>query len=277
LEIIRHKTAADFLQRARAWLEQAEAENNLILGIAARLRDDFALKIAPYYITLEEAGYIVGVAFMYPPRQLVITHMAKEALIGLADYLLTDAAPVSGVNGPQSQADLFAEHWVARTGKRQRLKMTLGIYACEKVISAARSPGRLRAATKDDEPLLMHWAEELARDAGIADESTFMKAQVPNLTAKGRLCVWENGEIVSMAGLSRETRHGFAVGLVYTPPRFRKKGYAGSCVAALTQLALDSGKRFCCLYADLANPTSNSLYRKIGYQPICDVQDSVFE
>jgi GNAT superfamily N-acetyltransferase len=190
-------SAAEFLERAGVWLEYEEAQNNLILGIGSSLKGySGAFNIPPYYITVEEGGEIVGVAFMHPPRGLITSHMPNE---------------------------------------------------------------------------------ELARDAGIADESAFTKAQIPNLTAKERLYVWENGEIVSMAGLARETPHGFAVALVYTPPRFRRKGYAGSCVAALTQRTLDSGKRFCCLYTDLANPTSNSIYQKIGYQSICDVQDYVFE
>jgi predicted GNAT family acetyltransferase len=67
------------------------------------------------------------------------------------------------------------------------------------------------------------------------------------------------------------------VNLVYTRPQLKKKGNATACVAALTQRMLDSGKRFCCLYTDLTNPTSNLIYRKIGYQPICDVQDWIFE
>jgi predicted GNAT family acetyltransferase len=65
--------------------------------------------------------------------------------------------------------------------------------------------------------------------------------------------------------------------MVYTPPHLRKQGYATSCVAALTQRMLDSGKRFCCLYTDLTNPTSNAIYQKIGYQPVCDSEDLVFE
>jgi predicted GNAT family acetyltransferase len=104
-----------------------------------------------------------------------------------------------------------------------------------------------------------------------------MQSQVPTIIKRSCLHVWENGEIVSMADLRRETAHGIAVSLVYTPPRLRNRGYATSCVAALTQRVLGSGKQFCCLYTDLANPTSNSIYQKIGYQPICDVQDWVFE
>jgi hypothetical protein len=53
--------------------------------------------------------------------------------------------------------------------------------------------------------------------------------------------------------------------------------YATFRVAALTQRVLDSGKRFCCLYTDLTNPTSNSIYQRIGYREICDVDDWIFE
>jgi len=52
----------------------------------------------------------------------------------------------------------------------------------------------------------------------------------------------------------------------------RGRGYATSCVAALTTRLLDSGKTFCCLYTDLSNPTSNSIYQRIGYRPVCDTQ-----
>jgi hypothetical protein len=58
---------------------------------------------------------------------------------------------------------------------------------------------------------------------------------------------------------------------------FLDRAGAWPCVAALTQRTVDSGKKFCCLYTDLTNPTSNSIYRKIGYRPVCDVQDWIFE
>ena len=33
---------------------------------------------------------------------------------------------------------------------------------------------------------------------------------------------------------------------------------------------LGSGYQFCMLYADLANPVSNYIYKKIGFREICD-------
>jgi len=55
---------------------------------------------------------------------------------------------------------------------------------------------------------------------------------------------------------------------VYTPPAYRRRGYASACGAALSQLILDAGRRFCFLYTDLANPTSNQIYQQIGYEHV---------
>ena len=46
--------------------------------------------------------------------------------------------------------------------------------------------------------------------------------------------------------------------------------------AAVSQLLLERGHRFCFLYTDLANPTSNSIYARIGYEPVCDSRELAF-
>jgi predicted GNAT family acetyltransferase len=60
------------------------------------------------------------------------------------------------------------------------------------------------------------------------------------------------------------------VGPVYTPPELRGRGYAGAATAAASQAALDVGVREVVLYTDLANPTSNALYQRLGYRPVED-------
>ncbi|NIA13712.1 MAG: GNAT family N-acetyltransferase [Nitrospiraceae bacterium] len=77
--------------------------------------------------------------------------------------------------------------------------------------------------------------------------------------------------------MKRPTRHGMSVTGVYTPPERRRHGYAASCVAQLSRHILDSGKRFCYLFSDRSNPTSNSIYAKVGYRPVCDVKEYHFE
>ena len=52
---------------------------------------------------------------------------------------------------------------------------------------------------------------------------------------------------------------------------------AGAVTAATSRLQLDRGRRFCFLYTDLANPTSNAIYLRIGYEPVCDSRELAFE
>ncbi len=88
--------------------------------------------------------------------------------------------------------------------------------------------------------------------------------------------VWQNQAPVSMACGKFATPNLSMIGPVYTPPEYRRQGYASSCVAALSQTLLNQGHRYCCLFTDLANPTSNHIYHEIGYQPVGDWQDYSF-
>ena len=278
MNVVSYKTAAEFLTKAGDWLEQAEAENNLILGIAAFFESYVGQpKIEPYFLMVQNAGMIVGAALMTPPRRILITSMPDPAVTLLADHLLAEQAPVPGVLGPKAEAKRFADYWTTKTGRSCRPKMSERIYMCENVILPTKLPGRLRLATRDDEALLSIWCVQFCLDARIEDETIYFKAQLPRKIADQSLFVLESDEAVSMAAIERESAHGIAISWVYTPPNLRKQGHATSCVAALTQRMLDSGKKFCCLYTDLANPTSNSIYQKIGYREICDVDDWIFE
>jgi predicted GNAT family acetyltransferase len=56
---------------------------------------------------------------------------------------------------------------------------------------------------------------------------------------------------------------------VYTPDTLRRRGYASACVGQLTRRLVDSGQE-CILYTDLGNPTSNAVYRRLGYEPVVE-------
>jgi len=277
LQVVAHNSAAGFLTRAKPWLEKAEAENNLFLGIAGFFELNPAQStLQPHFATVEDDNKIVGAALRTPPRRLLMTRMPESAVIALADHLLTAGVQLPGVLGLTDCARVFADKWRVNTGKTAHVKMSERLYACGNVIPPRWSPGSLRIATQDDESLLARWTNEFCRDANIEEDSAYLQTQVPTTIKKGWLYVWDDGEVVSMAGLGRETAHGYSVSLVYRPSHRRNRGYAISSVAALTQQMLDSGKRFCCLFTDLSNATSNSMYRKIGYRPVCDVDDWIF-
>ena len=93
----------------------------------------------------------------------------------------------------------------------------------------------------------------------------------------GGMALWVDGTPVSLAGFGGTTPNGIRIGPVYTPPESRRRGYATALVAAMTRMLLEGGRAFCFLYTDLANPTSNSIYQRIGYRQVGEADQYVFE
>ena len=83
--------------------------------------------------------------------------------------------------------------------------------------------------------------------------------------------LWLDGDTVSLTAFGGATPNGIRLGPVYTPPDKRGRGYASALVADVTASLLAGGRRFCFLFTDLANPTSNSIYQQVGYRPVTDV------
>ncbi|WP_238435514.1 MULTISPECIES: GNAT family N-acetyltransferase [unclassified Frankia] len=83
--------------------------------------------------------------------------------------------------------------------------------------------------------------------------------------------LWEvDGEPVSVAGITRPVGGMARIAPVYTPSGLRRTGYAGAVTAAVSQAALDGGTQEVLLFADLANPTSNGVYQRLGFEPVED-------
>ncbi len=277
MKVVQHQDVHQFHHRAGPWLTEAEAENNLILGICSDLASrPERFQAEPYLMSIENETGLAGAALMTPPRSLILTRAPGAAVELLAEHLIRIAAPVPGVLGPTAEANGFARRWVEKTGSPCRRGMSQRIYQCDRVELPVRGPGRLRAAVGDDLPLLAGWRRDFCREVGFGHGEDH-RLSVTNYHDDRRLFVWEHGRAVSMAAWAGETRNGQRLGMVYTPPNLRRRGYATSCVASLTQQLFDSGKTRCFLAADLANPTSNGIYRKIGYRPVCDSQTWHFD
>lgn len=90
-------------------------------------------------------------------------------------------------------------------------------------------------------------------------------------TAHGGLTLWEtDGVPVSLAGVSRRVAGTVRVANVYTPPEHRGQGYAAAVTAEVSRVAREDGAREVLLFTDLANPTSNGVYRRVGYEAVSD-------
>ncbi|GER87608.1 acetyltransferase [Dictyobacter vulcani] len=273
----------DFLAKTQQILEAQEAMNNLILGISMRLRaQPDAYPTPPFLATVEDHEELVIAACMTPPYRLILYshHPEKQttALKLLADYLHTQQITLPGCIGPSQVAEDFACIWQEQTGHAHHIATNERIYELTTVTQPATTTGRLRQATKQDYELILQWMLAFFAEAHLNEPVSEIKRTVPSRLERGDFFVWETaaGEIVCMAAKSREMSTVVNIGPVYTPPAERGKGYGTNCVAALSQHLLDSGWRACSLFTDLANPTSNSIYQKIGYRPLADMNDIIF-
>ena len=270
VQVVRYPDAAAFLTATGEFLLSAESENNLILGIAGELADRGPTPDASAYFAAGFRGpQVAGCSFSSDPDRLGITALdGDDAINALAESAGAICREVTSIGGPEPAVAPFAARFAAVTGRQALLGMRQRIHELRAVIAPARAaPGHLRPARESEAGLLTPWVGDmlsLIGDSRVAADLTRERI------GGGNLLVWEDGEPVCMVGWTGKTPNGVRVNFVYTPVALRGRGYATAAVAALSQRLLDQGNRYCCLYTDLANPTSNAIYRRIGYRPIRD-------
>jgi len=274
MEIVSQLSAAECLARVQGVLEEDEATNNLLLGLFLRLArapQENQGERRPFFAFTEHDGDIPFVMLMTPPRHLIVYGQGEhldEAIDAAVGFLLQEGISPPGVIGPREVATAFALSWQGRTGCVLNTRMEQMIYRLDRVDEIAYSPGMLIQATQEHVGLVSEWMVGFAEVTLEPVDKGHALEQAEKRISDANLYLWHDECPVSMAWKARPTRNGIVVSGVYTPPERRNRGYATSCVASLSQLLLDEGKKFCALYADLSNPTSNSIYQRIGYRPV---------
>lgn len=274
-------SGAAFLERARPFLEQREAANGALIYPAQDAAPSVgAAEQQPFFALASDHGAPVLAAVFVPGRYLLLSdspaapHRALDAIV---ESLLHSWRRPSGVLGPVGLSSAFAERWARATGIEARPGDDMLVRELTAVVASASPPGAFRRAEERDGELLTRWRCAFAEEAVRRTEDPAAATdRIVAATQNERLFVWDDGGVVSMAEALRPTRHGMAIGGVYTPRALRKHGYATACVARLSQRILDAGKRFCCLYTDASNPASNSIYEKMGYKTVCAVNSYRF-
>jgi GNAT superfamily N-acetyltransferase len=279
MNVSRVESAADFLQRAAPLLLEDEARHNLILGVAGTLRDDPSVFTEYGLWVVEDGGDAVGAALRTPPYNLVLARPREPGALDALVAAIDDDLP--GAVGALPEVEEFATAWSAKRGAKARRRMSQGVFALERVIPASAVPGAMRDADDDDRALLLEWLRafgvEALRDEEPDEERLTGFVDHRLRSSNAGLVLWHDDGPVSMAGFGGRTPNGIRVGPVYTPPELRGRGYASALVAELSTTLLQRRHRFCFLYTDLANPTSNRIYERIGYERVCDSAEIVFD
>lgn len=266
-----------YFSKVSEFLYQHEAMNSLMLGIMENFK-----KGLTSYKELSLQSYIEGVdqddksllivGLQTPKNYLILSQTEKPSHArSMAEQLAQKNLNFPGVVGPAAAVEEFLAAWSRSTGQKTRIGMNQKIYELTQV-QPPKVTGRARWAEAKDIDLIGQWTFEFARESLPPNEHRPLSErieQAQRLIAAQNVMVWDvNGESVSMAMRSRETLNGVSVNGVFTPVDLRGHGYASAVVAAISQQNLDRGKKFCVLYTDLSNLTSNKIYQKIGYKEI---------
>ncbi len=131
-------------------------------------------------------------------------------------------------------------------------------------------PGTPRLAEEQDRSLLLGWHHEFVAETGVIAGDG--QASVADRLSYGGFVLWEDeGTPVALAGHSRVAFGAGRIGPVWTPPEHRGRGYGGAVTAAAARRLVERGAWEVVLFTDLNNPTSNALYRRLGFAPVHDV------
>lgn len=282
MNVIRFDDVNAFAARAEPYLLPREAEHNLSFGLLANIKSDPARFPDAVFALVEDEGDVVLAALRTNvERGLILSLAARtDAVPLLAAHLHAAGMVLAAMSGPVDEGRVFAETWSRLSGLPFRVNVPLRSFKLEKVEPVHGVPGFLRRAREDDYATLVGWDMAFRREAfpddehHIADVERTVRLRLEAGTAG--YYVWDHNGAVTYTGYGGPTPHGIRIGPVYTPPEQRRHGYASACVAGASQSLLDGGRKFCFLFTDARNPTSNHIYQQIGYRHVCDFTEYSF-
>jgi len=266
LKVLFSEDPAFVIRRADKFLSSEPVLHNLILSILhARVAQG---EPGRYWIALEgeeTVGVVVQSPLEYPAT---LTPMGPLAIMALVDAIAEAGVALPGVNGDAATAASFAGQWSERCKSAATPFQGTRLYEFLELAEVPRAEGHLRQASPRDRGFMILWTRAFQDEIGESANDTELR--VGRWLAAGQIWLWDqNGETTSMA-VSREPAQGVVrLSGVYTPPEKRRHGYAAACVHALSKHLRGRGYR-CILYTDLGNPTSNSIYRRIGYKAVAE-------
>lgn len=265
-----HVTAdiEDFERVAGDFLHADPVRNTVLLTVVATLKTSGAATYGDAPPSFgwydDDDGSGVQAAFLRTPP---MPALVSDAPVRAAQALVEVLEGVRQLSGSTDSLRAFAGSWHATTGRSATVASNRRLFRLIELTPPQPGPqGSARLVTELDRDLLIEWFEAFGVDVG---EPTIDPARaVDRRLANGELLLWEvDGVPVSLAGATAPIADVTRVAPVYTPATLRGRGYAGAVTAAISRRGLDAGYQVV-LYTDVANPTSNALYQRLGYRPV---------
>ena len=271
LQLTVHDDAAHFMAIAGPFLRAAEAENSVIALPAARMattpNEDDA---GSYFASVSGAAGVVGAAFAGASGSVLITMAPDSAVALIANDLADRDINLKSLVGPLPPCEVFARTWRERTGRAHVLRVHLRHFELAGVPVVSEAPGVLRRPEAREHELIADWQVAFFDELGLPDDRARAQRNLARRIERGWVHVWDDGGAVAFVGFGQGDAGTVRVAPVYTVPHCRGRGYASAMVGELARRLLDAGTRAIFLTTDVANPTSNGIYQRIGFRPVAD-------
>ncbi|MFE3192675.1 GNAT family N-acetyltransferase [Nocardia sp. NPDC059240] len=260
--------AGDFQRRVSGFLDRDPLRHTLICTIVDNEMTGLTVPVEPSYFASVRSGDVVGVAIRTAGHGVLVGEMPDAALPELVTRFAEFLPRVPEVIGAESAASEFARIWSELRGTSYGAGRRERLYRLGR-LQVPHAPGKPRPATAADIEVCGQWTADMDRELGgfqLALAESALRARL----ATGRWWLWEDdGRPVSLTAHQVPIRGWARIGPVYTPPETRGHGYASALVAHVAGTLRAAGQDVC-LFTDLANPTSNKIYRAIGFEAVLD-------
>jgi uncharacterized protein len=282
LQLTEHTDAQAFHDAVIAHLLRSEAECCAQIGLIRRMASDGYSPVSvdeldrPLLLTVQDGHEVDLVALQTLKTKMLITRGSAQGMELLARWLVSSGWTGNSLIGVCPSIKTLVDRYAELSGRSPRLEVRLRVFDLQTVSWPNRAPGSIRLCESADRHVLARFIAGFEADIGETSEEDPL-ARADRLIGDRRIFFWIDGEPVAMAAWAGRTPNGNRVNHVYTRPDARARGYASNLVAHLSQYLLDQGRRFCFLFTDLANPTSNGIYQKLGYRPVSDCERWEFD
>jgi len=265
MQVRRFETPKEFRDAVGAWPVREPKRNNLVLSILHRAANSGEQGLG--WTVQSDAGIELAL-FQTPPHQVTLSDGSAEAARIAARSLPLD---LPGVVGPSAVADAFSDEWSVISRARANLHWEMTFYTVERVEEFRVPGGELQRPDLADLGALLPLAIAAAKDMNLPPQEQIpeeVEKRVKRNIVGARQFVWiDNGTICAIAGSAEAFDNGGPrIGIVYTPPELRGRGYGTAITGSLARVLLTEGHPWVSLFADKANPDSNRIYQRLGFR-----------
>lgn len=253
---------------AGTFLSAHEPENTILLG--ALRGQGLSSRHQPLCLIAKEAETLAMVGLRTPPFPLILSRGDPAPAEAIARHLLKSGEKIPGVIGPEDLAERFTTIWTEATDTQAAADHGLILHRLTEAQAPTGVEGELRMTEAKDSELFGIWNHRAAIEMGLLDhEIADAATEAARRIDLGQVFAWYRGEepvsLVAFQPTSLRDRCG-RINMVYTPDHERGRGYASAAVAALSHARLRAGWSSCLIFTDAANPTTNKIYRQVGYR-----------